>query len=65
MECLCEACIPLCSWLSCVCNVKNVLTNLVTCKSCLKKEKEPMEEIYKIKFLDNTIVSFEKFVVEA
>ena len=65
MECLCEACVTICSWLSCFCNVKNVLSNLVTCGRCHKKAIEPVEEVYKIKFLDNTIVSFEKIIVEA
>ena len=61
MECLCEACVPICSWLSCFCNVRNVLSNL----PCRKKAIEPVEEVYKIKFLDNTIVSFERLIVEA
>ena len=61
MSCLFSACGNLCAFLSCIGDAKNAISKL--CPSCMKpKESKPIykEEIYKITFLDHTIVKFEK-----
>ena len=60
MSCLFSACGNLCAFLSCISDSKNVISKLVPCMK--PKETKPIykEEIYKITFLDHTIVKFEK-----
>ena len=60
MSCLFSACGNLCAFLSCYADAKNAITKLLPCMK--PKESKPIykEEIYKITFLDHTIVKFEK-----
>ena len=53
--CVLEVCAPLCSWLSCFCNAKNVVSNTLQCKVCCKKDK--VRTIYlKLKEVNGKIV---------
>ena len=58
MSCLLSACGNLCAFLSCYADTKNAITKLLPCFR--KKEPVYKEEVFKIKFLDNTIVSLER-----
>ena len=61
-----ECCFEIFGCLSCLANVRNAYVNLFKkiCPCCHKKKKEvdAFEETFKIKFLDNTILSFEKVI---
>ena len=62
MSCLFSACGNLCACLSCYADAKYAIIKLCPCFRRKEPELTYKEEVFKIKFLNNTIVSFERIV---